>query len=168
MGQNITCLITDKNIEIDKNIVHFKIKGLTFIPFDINSDFVSIFIEDAKDFTLIKDYINYLKSENAFIEPDEEEHTDEHIVKMIDKLGLDNFILEHYYEFGDIPVETYFMYVKNGEIIADSLAFDEEKFSRNNLSHKKKYYEDLNIDFSWIAMEDVFHSYRQAKENYYK
>lgn len=58
MGQDITCLITDQNIELDQNIVHFRIKDFTFIPFETPA---SRGIKMAKDFDFLSDYLHYLE-----------------------------------------------------------------------------------------------------------
>ena len=168
MGQNITCLITNKNIEVDKNIVHFRINNVLFVPFEILTS-LSGFIENAKDFEniseLFDDYNKYT-AEDLIFDDHEERHSVLDIIKFVNDYQIEDFIIEHSSDFADIPVDSFFMTVMNNKIMKDSLVFDEEQFSMNNAIHNiEKYTAFFNSKITWAA-DSKFHSYPTAERHY--
>lgn len=174
MGQDITCLITDQPVELDKNIVHFKINDVLFIPFGILGLTISWFIEEAKNYDTAQELFNYFKGYQSD-DPDnmdlscgeDEKHTILDIIKLIEDHSISNFIIEHTSDFADMPVDDYFLAIANGKIIKDSIVCDEREASKKNYAHIKKYREQIGLDFNWIGM-DQFHSYRFAEQEYFK
>lgn len=178
MSQQITCLIIPKIFEIDKGIVHFKIKGFTFIPIDY---YINDFNKNAKGFESLSDYFQYLRADDNFIELkgfNDEEGLESYLVKLIEEYAIDTFILEQYYEWEHVPFDLYFkvknlkpfdyyfMYIKGGKIISKSLVFNEEKPSNKNLTNVEKYKKELGLDFDWLQIKEIFYSYDIAQKKY--
>ncbi|KAA0126061.1 hypothetical protein FY557_19245 [Chryseobacterium sp. SN22] len=70
------------------------------------------------------------------------------LISVIEKYKIKNFILEHYFEFGDIPADHFFMKVAEGYIVHDSLVFDEDdEVSEQNYlrMHQHKKISDWKI-----------------------
>ncbi|PIF45610.1 hypothetical protein CLU96_2619 [Chryseobacterium sp. 52] len=168
MGQDITCLITDKNIELDKNIVHFKVRGFTFIPFETSASWG---IEMAKDFDLLSNYILYLESEHHLNDcryNRNGDHFDLDIFKMVKDYQIENFIIEHHYEWADIPVDYCFMQVADGAITKNSLVYDESEYSKGNWAHVQESKTNFGLNFDWLAMTDLFYSYFHSERFYFQ
>ena len=168
MGQSITCLITNKAIEVDKSIVHFRIRNVLFVPFDISTS-LSDFIENAKNFETVSelfDSYNEYTKEDMMMDFYEETHSTLDIIKFVNDYQIEDFILEHSSDFADIPVDSFFMCVKGGNIMKDSLVFDQKEFSNNNAIHNVEKYRDyFNIKSNWIA-SSKFHRYSFAEKEY--
>ncbi|KMQ61449.1 hypothetical protein ACM46_15645 [Chryseobacterium angstadtii] len=166
MGQDITCLITDKNLELNRDIVHFKVQGFTFIPFNTSCD---LGLEEAKDFEFLKDYIRYLESRDSFENYTynrDNDHCDIDIFRMIKNYQIENFIIEHHSEWADIPVDYYFMQVTEGRIVKNSLVFDESEQSKTNKAHVPESKRNFGLHFDWLANTDLFYSYFHADRVY--
>lgn len=169
MGQNITCFITDQSLELDQSIVHFKIRDVLFVPFDITGFSISSFIEDAQKYDTVQDFFDYFKQ----YKPDdlvswgaEEKHTVLDIIKLIEEHTIKNFLIEHSSDYADMPMDDYFLGAFDGKIMQDSIVFDEYSLKRN-YSNIEKYCEKLGLNFSWIGI-DKFHSYSVAEKDYFK
>lgn len=166
MGQDITCLITDKNIELDPNIVHFKVKGFTFIPFETSASWG---IKMARDFDRLSDYLLYLESEHDLNDCHYNrsgDHYDLDIFKIVKDYQIESFIIEHHYEWADLPVDYYFMQVVDGTIIKNTLVFDESECSKNNKSAIKDSKKNFGLTFDWMDMTQLFYSYYHSERFY--
>ncbi|AZA89135.1 Uncharacterised protein [Chryseobacterium nakagawai] len=170
MGQDITCLITDQPLELDKDIVHFKIRDVLFVPFDIMGSSISWLIEDAYQYETAQDLFSYFKQ----YQPDDliswdmdEKHTVLDIIKLIEDHDIRNFIIEHTADFASMPMDDYFLAILDGKIIKDSIVFDENDFSKKNYANIEKYREKIGLNFNWIGM-DKFHAYSFAEKEYFR
>ncbi|WP_223608135.1 hypothetical protein [Chryseobacterium sp. OSA05B] len=166
MGQDITCLITDKDIKLNNNVVHFKVRGFTFIPFNICCD---LGLGEAKDFEFLSDYILHLESKDNFENytyDRDNDHCDLDIFKMIKDHHIENFIIEHHSEWADIPADYYFMHVTDGRIIKNSIVFDESERSKNNKANVPESKRKFGLNFDWLANTDLFYSYFHANRMY--
>ncbi|MBB6369760.1 hypothetical protein [Chryseobacterium shigense] len=166
MGQDITCLITKENIELDKNIIHFRIKEFIFIPFNISCD---LELEEAKAFDLLSDYIQHLESQDSFDHYSynrDNDHCNLDIFKIIRDYQIKSFIIEHSYDWADLPVEYYFMQVLDGRIIKNSLVFDESDLSKSNRANVEEAKKNFGLYFNWLNMTDLFYSYYFADRAY--
>lgn len=174
MGQKICAIITEKNILINKNIVHFVEDNFIVIPINLN---VSFFIYNIGDFLSIKDYCTFLKStdeylkdkvENEYDDEDEEDnHTLKTLIEIIETYKLNNFIIEYYSEWADIPEDNLCVAVINGEIKKQSIykMWGEEN---NDIINIEEYYKLIGANRSWIANESRDFNYRYAKFMYNK
>lgn len=148
MSQNITCLIIKEDAGvIDKSINQIRLNGFIFIKFE---DDFKTFIKNARDFDELEVYLDYVKSRYDF----EEDDTVQDLVRIIEEYKIDTFFLEHYFEFGDIPVCHFFMMVSDGKIINESLVFDDE-FSTENYSSVQDYHFQFGLDFNWLLRTDL-------------
>ncbi|WP_294249351.1 hypothetical protein [uncultured Chryseobacterium sp.] len=149
MSQNITCLIIKEDSGIiNKSINQIRLDGFIFIRF---KDDFKTFIKNARDFDELEVYLDYVKSRYDF----EEDDTVQDLVRIIEEYKLDTFILEHYFEFGDIPVCHFFMMVEDGKIINESLVFDDE-FSADNYSSVQDYHFQFGLHFNWLLRTDLW------------
>ncbi|WP_378103421.1 hypothetical protein [Chryseobacterium sp. sg2396] len=150
MSYYITCLIIKDNIEIDDNIDFIKLDGLIFFVLDDN---FKLFIKNAGDFVSLTIYFDYLKSRDDF----EDKSSIAKLITIIEDHNIDHFILEHYFEFGDIPADHFFMMACDGIIINDSLVFDEDnEFSEKNYARMKHYKKDFGLNEYWFSRTDLF------------
>ncbi|SHH32458.1 hypothetical protein SAMN05421866_2606 [Chryseobacterium oranimense] len=166
MGQDITCLITNENIELDKSIVHFSIKQLTFIPFNTSCD---LGIEEAKNFDLLSDYILHLESKDSFdhyLYNRDNDHCDMDIFKIVKDYRIESFIIEHSYDWADMLVEYYFMQVQDGRILKNSLVYDDSERSKSNKANIQEAKKNLGLHFNWLDRTDLFYSYYHADRAY--
>lgn len=147
MSQDITCLIIKEDAGINNSIRQVRLNGFIFIPF---KDDFKTFIKNARDFDELEIYLDYVKSGYDF----EEDDTVQDLVRIIEEYKTDTFILEHYFEFGDIPVCHFFMMVSDGKIISESLVFDDE-FSAENYSSVQDYHFRFGLDFNWLLRTDL-------------
>ncbi|MBP2617683.1 hypothetical protein [Chryseobacterium jejuense] len=170
MGQNITCLITDQHLELDKNMIHFKIRDVLFVPFDIIGSSVSWFIEEAQKYDIAQDLFDYFKQykpDDLVLWGADEKHTALDIIKLIEEYKISNFIIEHSSDFASMPMDNYFLGVSDGKIIKDSIVFDENDSSKKNCANIEKYREKIGLNFNWIGM-DKFHAYSFAEKEYFR
>ncbi|AZB07525.1 hypothetical protein EG344_01040 [Chryseobacterium sp. G0162] len=170
MGQDITCLITDQPLELDKDIVHFKIRDVLFVPFDIMGSSISWLIEDAYQYETAQDLFSYFKQyqpDDLILWDTDEKHTVLDIIKLIEDHDIRNFIIEHTADFASMPMDDYFLAVLDGKIIKDSIVFDENDFSKMNYANIEKYREKIGLNFNWIGM-DKFHAYSFAEKEYFR
>lgn len=170
MGQDITCLITDQPLELDKDIVHFKIRDVLFVPFDIMGSSISWLIEDSYQYETAQDLFSYFKQyqpDDLILWDTDEKHTVLDIIKLIEDHDIRNFIIEHTADFASMPMDDYFLAVLDGKIIKDSIVFDENDFSKKNYANIEKYREKIGLNFNWIGM-DKFHAYSFAEKEYFR
>ncbi|WP_250254350.1 hypothetical protein [Chryseobacterium sp. Marseille-Q3244] len=170
MGQDITCLITDQPLELDKDIVHFKIRDVLFVPFDIMGSSISWLIEDAYQYETAQDLFSYFKQyqpDDLILWDTDEKHTVLDIIKLIEDHDIRNFIIEHTADFASMPMDDYFLAILDGKIIKDSIVFDENDFSKKNYANIEKYREKIGLNFNWIGM-DKFHAYSFAEKEYFR
>lgn len=89
------------------------------------------------------------------------------VIELLEKYDLKSFMIRYYTEFGDMPVDVWFLTVFNGKIMADSIMLEEEEFEHNYFN-RKKYQELIDEPHNWLANEDKYFSYNEANKNYYK
>ena len=174
MGQEICAIITEKNISIENDIVHFVEDNYTVIP--INSG-ISFFIDNIGDYISINDYCTFLKTTDEYLNEkveneyeDEDEDEDENntlkfLIEIIETYKLNNFIIEYYIEWADTPVENLCIAIINGEIKKNSIYKMSDEDSENNI---EGYYNLIGADSSWLANENRYFNYRRAKKMYHQ
>ncbi|MFD1601845.1 hypothetical protein ACFSJW_17510 [Flavobacterium artemisiae] len=170
MGQKICAIVTEKKYKYDKNLIHFLENDVVIIPLKIDGNTIQYFIKEADNFDTIIEYIEYLKSlpfYNIMGGSSESEQSINSIIDIIETYKLEDFSIEYYTEWADIPDDNFYIAVINGKIKKDSIALEEEKFF-GNYNNKKKYNEIIGLDFSWVANEERYFDYENAKESYYK
>lgn len=169
MGQDISCFITDQSIELDKSIVHFKIRNVLFVPFDIPGSSISWFIEEALKYDHLQDLLDHFRKyqpDDLLLWGEDEKHTVLDIIKLIEEHHIKNFLIEHTSDFGDMPMDDYFLGVFDDKIVKDSIIFDEYSLKKN-YSNIEKYREKLGLNFNWIGM-NKFHAYSFAEKEYFQ
>lgn len=158
MGQDITCLIINKKIDLGKDVVHFEVKDFTFVPFNMSCPR----FEGIENFDMVSGYISHLESENNFENypyDRDSDHWEVDIFKMVRDHKIESFIIEHSSEWADMPVDYCFMQVLDDRIIKNALVYNESQFAGNNFENIKKAKKDFGLNFDWLAMYDLFHSY---------
>ncbi|KFF74732.1 hypothetical protein HX13_11885 [Chryseobacterium sp. P1-3] len=86
MGQDITCFITNQSLELDKKIVHFKIRDVLFVPFDIIGPSISWFIEEAQKYDNVQNLFDDFKQyqpDDLVLWGSDEKHTILDIIKLV-------------------------------------------------------------------------------------
>ncbi|MCL8537848.1 hypothetical protein M9991_13335 [Chryseobacterium gallinarum] len=170
MGQDITCFITNQSLELDKKIVHFKIRDVLFVPFDIIGPSISWFIEEAQKYDNVQDLFDDFKQyqpDDLVLWGSDEKHTILDIIKLVQDYQINNFIIEHSSDFAGMPIDAYFLGVFDDKIMKDSIVFDEESFSKKNYTNIDEYRRRLGLNFNWIGM-DKFHTYSVAEREYFR
>ena len=165
MGQNITCLIINKKIDLGKDVVHFEVNGFTFVPFNMSCPH----FEGIENFDLASDYIRHLESEADFESYPynrDDDHWDGDIFKMVRDHKIESFIIEHSSEWADIPVDYCFMQVLDDKIIKNALVYNESQFAGNNFENIKEAKKNFGLNFNWLDMYDLFHSYPVSDRAY--
>lgn len=169
MGQDISCFITDQSIELDKSIVHFKIRNVLFVPFDIPGSSISWFIEDAQKYDHVQDLLDDFKQyqpDDLVLWGADEKHTVLDIIKLIEEHHIKNFLIQHTSDFASMPVDDYFLGVFDGKIMQDSIIFDDDSL-KEKYSNIDTYSEKLGLTFNWIGM-NKFHAYSFAEKEYFQ
>jgi len=165
MGQQICAIITEKNILIENNIVHFVEDNFTVIPINLD-DAVSFFIDNIGDFISINDYCTFLKTTDEYlndkVENEKEHHTLKTLIEIIETYKLNNFIIEYYSEWADIPEDNLCIAVINGEIKKQSIYKMWGEESKDNINIEE-FYELIGADRRWIANESRYFNYSDAK-----
>ncbi|MFD2939913.1 hypothetical protein [Flavobacterium notoginsengisoli] len=170
MGQIICAIVTDKKCQYDKNLIHFLENDVVIIPLKIDGNTIQYFISEADNFDNIIDYIKHLKSlpfYDILGASSESEQNINSIIEIIKTYSLENFSIEYYTEWADIPDDNFYIAIINGKIKKDSIVLEEEKFF-GNYNNKKKYNEIIGLNFSWVANEERYFDYENAKEAYHK
>ncbi|KPE51122.1 hypothetical protein [Chryseobacterium indologenes] len=165
MGQDITCLIINKKLDLGKEVVHFEVNDFTFVPFNMSCPR----FEGIENFDQVSDYIRHLESEDDFESypyDRDNDHCEVDIFKMIRDHQLENFIIEHSSEWADMPVDYCFMQVLDGRIIKNPLVNNENQFTGNNFENIKEAKKNFGLNFDWLAMYDLFHSYPVSDRAY--
>lgn len=173
MGQEICAIITDiKNIE--RELVHFFEDNVVIIPLNMDYWILDYFLENAKNFVEITDYINFLQSINIPPQSHRDNFEKEQLsittlIKIISKHDLKNFILTYYSEWADIPDNFIYMAVINGNICHDSI-FTELKDEDSETSYTEgsveKYNKLLGLDPQWFGNQDRYFNYNTAEQKY--
>ncbi|HEY6142200.1 MAG TPA: hypothetical protein VIV55_02060 [Flavobacterium sp.] len=168
MGQIICAIITDKKTDYNKDLVHFSEGEVVIIPIDINENTIEYFIREAENFIRIEEYLNFLKKF-----PDTEKSDSRHkhniysIIDIIETYQLDNFAIQYYTEWGDIPVDNFYLAVINSKIKEDSIILEDDKFDAN-YDNKEKYNNIIGLNFSWLANEERYYNYAKSEKDYLK
>ncbi len=174
MAQEITAIITNQDLEIDQAIVHFKEQACTIIPLEIHPSHIEYFVSQAVHFERLEDFLNYLENSTdwnieAWCNPDDEfdnRHSMKTLINRIRSMKLDNFIIEHFSDFGSNPTDGYFIAVIDGEIRKESAMSSAEGLAPNSVYEQCRKLMDLN--HYWFTNEDRYHSYHHAEESYRK
>jgi hypothetical protein len=148
MSENTTMLVTREfPRSIPKDIVHF-----------FDNDYLLLPIECYSITSLVNHFVKFnsleeLTAENDYLE----------VVEVIDKLQLRTFVLFHYSEHGDCPIDFYQLVIKDGEIL---------KHTINNVDENDEYYaetilgyfrEESNFDVSNYGDYEASNSRYKAK-----
>jgi hypothetical protein len=168
MGQLICAIITDKKSQYDKDLVHFFEEDVVIIPVDLDGNTIEYFIREADNFNTIKEYLLYLKTlpiYNIIGNTSDYKHNIASIIDIIETYELENFSIRYYTEWGDMPVDDFYIAVINGKIKKDSIVLEDDKYI-GNYSHRKKYDKIIGLNLSWIAKEDRYYNYKKAKKAY--
>lgn len=146
----MTCLVTKDPVEIADNTVCVKSNGFIFFPFKDNFRWL---IKNARDFESTAIYFDYISSRDDF----KEDPPMVELISVIEKYKIKNFILEHYFEFGDIPADHFFMKVAEGYIVHDSLVFDEDdEVSEQNYLRMHQHKKNFGLEDYWFSQADLF------------
>ncbi len=170
MGQKICAIVTDKKYKYDKNLIHFLENDAVIIPLKTDGNTIQYFIKEADNFDTIIEYIEYLKSlpfYNIMGGSSESEQSINAIIDIIETYKLEDFSIEYYTEWAEIPDDNFYIAVINGKIKKDSIVLEEEKFFGNS-NNKKKYNEIIGLNFLFVANEERYFDYENAKKSYYK
>ncbi len=175
MGQEITAIITNQPLEIDKGIVHFKEGACVIIPININPYHLEHFIGQALKFSRIDELLDDLELKNGsdwniedYTDPEEEDgygHSLKTLIDWIRTMGLQNFILEHYSDFASIPTDGYFVFIRGGEIVKESAMFRIDGLDADDyipFLHEIGLYPPPY----WFADEAKYQWYSNAEEMY--
>lgn len=145
MSCYITYLVIKDAIEIDDPIDYKQSDGFLFFRFD--DDFCWL-IKNARDFESTAIYFDYIKSRDDFYK----QSPLAKLINIIEDHQIKDFILEHYSEFGDVPADHFFMMVSGGNIIHDSLVFDEDdESSEKNSAEMHQYKKTFGLENYWFS-----------------
>jgi len=170
MGQEICAIITDKKSKYDQNLIHFFEEDIVIIPLDLGGSTIKYFIQEADNFNTVKEYLSYLKTlpiYNITENLSDREHNITSIIDIIETYELENFSLQYYTEWGDMPADDFYIAVINGKIKKDSIVLEDERFT-GNYSNKTKYNNIIGLNFSWLSNEEKYFNYDRAKKAYTK
>ncbi len=159
MGQEISAIITNQTVEIEKNIVHFVEKGCTIIPLNVSPSTINLFVEEAKKYQDLYALINFLKLDDDW-KDDTEMIT---IVEIIENLALHSFMVELHSEWAGLDAELSFVAIRNDKIISESVMSNYDDFSWEIYD---KYKGLFGLKFYWWANEDRYYFYSYALEEY--
>jgi transcription elongation factor Elf1 len=176
MGQQICAIITEKNIQIGKDIVHFVEDNYTVIPINLG---ISFFIDNIKNFSSIDKYCTFLKTTDEYVnekvenedndddEEEEESHTLKSLIEIIETYKLNNFIIEYYSEWADTVEDNLCIAIINGEIKKQSI-YRMWKENNNDNINIEEFYKLIGAERNWIANESRYFNYSRAKFIYNK
>jgi hypothetical protein len=129
MGQDISAIITNQDLDIPTDIVHFIENGITIIPVDIPGWCIGQLVEEARHVSsgnLYEWLENIKKHMDHYDDTDDEgepfhKHSIKTAVKIIEDLGLHTFMIQHESDHADIPVDYHFMAIIDKQIQPFSL-----------------------------------------------
>jgi len=169
MGQQISAIVAKGQLSVPNSIVHFFQHNLTIIVLDFSSSDVSALIEAALEFDQFDSFIKHLKENDYMVSDDEGGHYREddwvHVIELIESLGLKDWYLEHYSEWGDRPLNHLFMPVIDKNIIKASTIhmWNEDDVDYSLISSTKLR---MGLTLDWFANENRYFSYQHAKRDY--
>lgn len=114
MSQKISLLYTKDKINLEDlplNQIYFKEKGYTIFPLDIDESEMETITITFKKYAALQDLIKNMDSfsSNAQL-----------ILKLISQLQIKTFLLEHYSDWADIPIDYFILIVKEEKIYQES------------------------------------------------
>jgi hypothetical protein len=144
MSQNTSMLITKEFPEsIPKDIVHFFDNGYLLLPIDYF------------DVTSLVDHFVTFSSLEELIAKTEDEYLD--VVRLIDRLQLKTFVLFHYSEHGDCPIDFYQLVIKEGEIL---------KHTIKNVDENDEYYAETMLGYFTTESDFDVSNYGDYKSSF--
>jgi|GEM_PF-6852613 len=173
MGQEISALITNQQLEIDREIVHFAAQECTIIPLDIDPAHVEYFVTQAAQFDRLEDLLLHLEMKdgsdwdngsNADIYGDGPcQHTLTTVISWIRSMQLQHFILEYYSDFASQAMDCYFVLVLNGNIVKKSVMIGDYGIDWDAYVD---FTQQLGVDHYWYCDETKYFRYSNAEEVY--
>lgn len=104
MGQNITMILTKEFSEpVPEDIIHFYQKGYLVLPLDFRS------ADELVDYFVKFDSLEELAAQRKQAYPE--------VIELIRRLNLRTFLLFHWSEHGDIPIDFFELIIQNGLIL---------------------------------------------------
>ncbi|MFK7833731.1 MAG: hypothetical protein AB8B52_10675 [Winogradskyella sp.] len=153
MGQNISMIVTkQKTDNISKDIIHFIDYNYLVLPLDLDGFEVERIIEELVQFDTLENIINAknkLSSESK------------KVINLIDNLNINTFVLSHYSEHGDMPIDVFDFIVKESKVI---------KNKTNDVEDILNYFTDFtnDIDFEkYWNFKRCLHHFNKEKEKTY-
>lgn len=173
MAQEILAIITNQQLDIDLEIVHFAEQGCTIIPLNIRSSHIEDFINEAIKFDYIGDLLIHLESKDGFgwnngdcTDPGDEidyHHSLKTLIDRIRSMKLENFVLHYFSDFASMPADEYFIAVLEGKIVKESAMI---RYNGLDLEDYQYFTQQIGMNPHWFSDETKYFRYADAEEVY--
>jgi hypothetical protein len=156
MGQDIKYIITNQNVEIPKQIVHFREGNGMVIPIDISDGDFEEILENASNFKTVNDLIDFM-IENIFL--------NKSVIKIIvavASLKIDTFVFSCFRDIADVThIDDWIVFDQNQVIDISTNNSSDETFNDPNSKI------ELDVSMGYIInKEDRYWCYESAHAKY--
>ncbi len=154
MGQNISMIVTkQKTDNIPKDIIHFIDYNYLVLPLDYDATDIEEIIEEFIEYDTLEDIINSSQklSDKSKI-----------VIELINSLNINTFVLSHYSEHGEMPIDVFDFIIKDSKVIKKK-SIDVEK----TLDYFTDFNDNIDLEKYWNYKSCVHHFNKEKDKTYF-